>query len=502
MEIFIVKFKFIFLRKINLFIKFNLIICFLLIVLVQQNKLPNEDLRKSEKLIFSVNNYYKSSNELPSVEVNKIKFTPIIKDGNVYISVIDFINQINEVVFFLESKNKIIIANSDTTIEMWLNERGLLLNDEYVENEFVSFKKDEKIYVSLENIALYLGCKVNWDKISQNIIIEYKNTDNENLKFWHYNKTLLNYIKSSYKNDNKENEIKGIYIPQEDYYEVVTNLSKIDSNVYPDILSTDYQNLNLLINQKNIFENLDSFDMEEITSNMYNFILENGKDRDGNLKVISDFVNPLILLYRKDLAKEYLNLTSEDEIFEFIKDRNNIIKPNDFINKLKNDNIKIFINEYEYEAISDTKESREDFNNLVDFIKTNEIVSDDNYLSEGWNKKFENNESLFYYVPLWKVYKDIILNDEADIKEWGILNNKKHDIYGGIWYGITKESKNKNKAGEFIKFMTSDKEYLKENALINGEYPNSIDLSEILINYKDTKIEKQIFEMLNENLKK
>jgi ABC-type glycerol-3-phosphate transport system substrate-binding protein len=54
-------------------------------------------------------------------------------------------------------------------------------------------------------------------------------------------------------------------------------------------------------------------------------------------------------------------------------------------------------------------------------------------------------------------------------------------MWGGTWVGIAKASENKNLAWQFVKYITTDKEFLKQWALDSGDFVSDMAVVEEIV---------------------
>ncbi|MEN8908366.1 MAG: extracellular solute-binding protein [Clostridiales bacterium] len=521
MEIFIIKFKFIFLRRIKIFMKLLFILSVILIFNVQQNKIdsriPINKYEKKKTLVIQVNNYYMSVNGIKTKVDNNSKVVPVIREGEVYIPIKSIIEKLGGNIFWIKDEEKALIVLDNDTIELWIDDNDILINGLYKEMKNTPYIENNRIYIPLKVLTENIECNIKWDAKSKKIKLDFEETDKKNvLRFWHYNKELVEYIKTSYMIANPDTKIIGSHIPKSNYYDIIKQIQESQKLNFPDVICTDLYDLKKMI-RLNIFENLDKYNIDEIKKNKYKFSLDLAKNQDGKIYALNDFINPVGLVYKKDLALKYLGTDDNSKISNFFYNRDSIINMADLISKNSNGKVKMFASTYElYQMFlakrdlpwnnSDEIKFDDDLYKNFELLKDLTINGDiDNikYSSLKWDKTFKRDNHIFYYIPLWQIYSKIILDEKNINSNWDIAKDIEYSLDGGFWYGVSIKSKNKEEAIKFIKYISSNYSYLKENALVNGEIPNSKVLIKELEseNYKENS-GINVYENIDESINK
>lgn len=92
-----------------------------------------------------------------------------------------------------------------------------------------------------------------------------------------------------------------------------------------------------------------------------------------------------------------------------------------------------------------------------------------------WAASIAANDAFAYAVPTWGIPWIIEVNDEARKNQgkWGLADSPIAYSWGGTWLGIYSGSENKELAWEFVKFMVSNQETMKEWSSKTGDFLNN-----------------------------
>jgi len=364
--------------------------------------------------------------------------------------------------------------------------------------------------------ALLSGC--NYDEIINDFSdkdIDNKSEDIPEIVFWHFNMDEGPKLSEEFMHGNKDIEVKTELIGMENqsYQAKILTLINTNGNV-PDVYAAEASFLKRFVDQTGGYDDLlqEPYNVSQYLNNMYNYVVENGKDKDGVLRVLSYQANPIGIGYKKSIAKEYLGTDDPNEIGKRFANRDSIIELGRELKVKSEGKIKLFPGESELFQIyiSARKEAwikdnrffidplMIEYLDLVKIIRKEGLDSGLESWKEEWMTSITDDIHFAYAIPAWGLSYIIGVNqDEGTIQEggWAICKPPYPSAWGGTWFGIYSGSKKKEAAWEFLKFLTIDTDVLKERGRKSVSFLNNKNA------VKDLLIDQKMFSnILNDNI--
>jgi ABC-type glycerol-3-phosphate transport system substrate-binding protein len=100
-----------------------------------------------------------------------------------------------------------------------------------------------------------------------------------------------------------------------------------------------------------------------------------------------------------------------------------------------------------------------------------------------WSAAIQDDIHFAWVIPTWGIPWIIDVNQTDDQKKtgnWGLTKGPSAYSWGGTWFGIYKESKNKELAWEFIKFITCNSEQSVAWAKSEGDFISNLEAIDTL----------------------
>ncbi|MEN8904372.1 MAG: extracellular solute-binding protein [Clostridiales bacterium] len=334
------------------------------------------------------------------------------------------------------------------------------------------------VFVIVSVILFFVGCD------NKNLEINNKKkVDVKKIELWHYNKEEADFLKKNFekKFDNYNVELNIIQNTDKVYQTKVQQLISSGSKDVPDVIAIEMSYLKKFVNIKNGLEDLNKepYNSEKFISDMYNYTIELGKDSNGYLRAVTPKSLAITLGYRKNLTDKYLETKKEEDIDEMMSSFENIIETG---NKLSDDVI-LFSNPKDlYLLYSGGRENPWVKDNklivdskMVELVKLVKKLKENNLITNtyNWEQSFENEKCMFFALPVDRIK---FLSDEENIKDnedWGITQSIYPYSINGNWFGILKNSKNKENAWKFIDYVSSDNKLMESSSKKFNEMGNS-----------------------------
>lgn len=219
----------------------------------------------------------------------------------------------------------------------------------------------------------------------------------------------------------------------------------------------------------------------QYTDDMWESIVSVGTDSTGALKALSWQASPGSVMYRRDLAQEYLGVSEPEDVAKLLADNEEMMKT---AAVLKENGIKMFASWQDLWNMSFTDRD-------TAWIEDNKLVIDENVLAfmdmakeiadngydlnvdpwaPEWTAAVESTDTFCYVLPTWGY--QFVVKPAADTTkgQWALTTGPVPYVKGGTWLGIYKDSANKELAWEFMKYVTCNSEVQQDYAKQYGEY--------------------------------
>lgn len=509
MQIFWIKFKFIYAKKIWTLAKFTIAILIACMMTSQNNilkKIPEKVVTESyinNVVELQLNNRYMTVNGVQKEINGNDDISPITVNGKMFVPIKSVMESLGTKMFWIAEKKKIIILKENCTVEMWIDKNDVYINGGAKKVEDAPFMKDDEIYAPLKFVAETLDYRIDLSENDKKIVLtNYKDEKGKNeIVFWHYDYNSMDDIVSEYKKENHDVKILKNYIPLEDYTYIINLLPGLAERDCPDVFCVNAYEVKNFVNNENIFESLDDhkYGIENLSDDMFKYSLEMGTGKDGKIRALTGFVNPCMIAYKKDLAKELLGTDEAGKISKMLSTPEKMIETAKLIKELSGGKVKfvpgndeffnIFVAEREKGWISGSDITIDSsLDKYVDFskmLKTGGMESGIKPWTKEWKESIKDNKHVFYSMPIWGIYSTLEKDQSLNFtRNWGLLKPSKSYFEGGSWMGIYAKSKKKESAWNFTKFAVSNGAYLEGNAVLRGKYPNSLKISDKLAEVK------------------
>lgn len=322
------------------------------------------------------------------------------------------------------------------------------------------------------------------------------------LIFAHFNNdeasALVDAFKAKYPNVEIEVQITD---RANDAY-VTTVTSDIRAGNPPDVFAAEAADVKRLVNYEGGYEDLSDapYNAEDLKTKLLPYTIEIGRSDDGKIRALSHQGTPAAIGYKRSLAREHLGTDDPAEIAEMFSSKDKILETAKKLGDAEvnifptwQELMRIYLGARENPWVVDGKLVIDDkINEMIDLVKE---LRDSGYEGElnawdpPWYAAIEDEENFAWAIPTWGLRWIIIAgmadedkNPMASAGEWGLAHAPTPYYWGGTWYGIAKDSKNKDLAWEFIKFLTLDEEQCEAHARKTGDFTSNLAVIEKLAN--------------------
>lgn len=209
-------------------------------------------------------------------------------------------------------------------------------------------------------------------------------------------------------------------------------------------------------------------------SQIYEYLQPKMINSKGNICGIEQSLSPVGLMYRKDLAREYLGTDDPAQLETMLKDWSSFIEKGRQVQQKSDGEVYIFFGANDILRIVQDQQpkvwiSQETIDVMESFGSTLDLMCQfrDEKTSDGlaayWKEAFRERKHIFTPCTFWSI-KLMEQNQlyENERGQWGLMHIPQGSVsWGGTAMGITKGCKDKRLAWEFLKFATLSTEGAK-----------------------------------------
>lgn len=237
----------------------------------------------------------------------------------------------------------------------------------------------------------------------------------------------------------------------------------------PDVLTMDVSALGKFFSL-NVTEDIGSAPWSIDKNLMIPYLAEIATDKEGKLRAVPNVSCPGGFYYRRDIAKQYLGTDDPVEVGKKIADWDTFISTGKEL--VQKSGGKVFMISG-VDALSDIfsrqntkpwiegnklliEENFLESYKLLETIRDANICANVDYSSPAYNATFAKGNVLGYFGAPW--YQSYVLeaNDKEGSGRWGIAKNPGGAYsFGGIFWGMYKDSKNKEAVTAYLKYELS-----------------------------------------------
>ena len=242
------------------------------------------------------------------------------------------------------------------------------------------------------------------------------------------------------------------------------------------------------------------YNADELIKEMVPYTVELGRnDKDSSIRALTWQATPGGYFYRRSLAKQYLGTDEPKEIQKMMTTMEDFLVMGEKIKSQSNGNVALLASYSEllYVALANRHEG---------WVKDGHLVIDDavlNYIdlaeqirskgldinakqwSKKWNESMSSGEVFGFILPTWGLSSLLQGNAPDTEGDWAFVEAPSPYFWGGTWLGMYKDGKNKDLSWLFVKFLTADKEFLKQYAKDSGDYVNNTYVQEEISDSND-----------------
>ena len=222
---------------------------------------------------------------------------------------------------------------------------------------------------------------------------------------------------------------------------------------------------------------------------MYAYTKTVATSSDGKLLGLSWQATPGGFFYKEEVAKQ-VGINSVEEMEAKISTWSGYLAlaaecktKNIAVASSITDPVKVFLSARENPWVVDNKIQMEEImfgggsgDNCFDMVRTLHQSGYTHQTSErnpGWFADIDKTDELGYFCSSWGLNFDLIPTAKATAGKWQMCKAPVNYFKGGTWLAIPQGAAKVDDAKAFIKYITTDKDFLKQRCLDTGDFMNS-----------------------------
>lgn len=238
---------------------------------------------------------------------------------------------------------------------------------------------------------------------------------------------------------------------------------------------------------------------EEDFSDLYEYTLEVGKDKNGVLKGVAWQAAPGGYAYRTDLAEKYLGVKTPEDMQKKVADWDTFMKSAEELSTASKGATamaatvsgmwQVFSSDRKTPWVENDElvvdESATKFISMAKTMREKKYVTDISQWNDAWFGLGQTDDIMGYFISTWGV--KIILDKAAGgeggptFGKWAMVEGPQAYFWGGTWMTAHKKTDNADLVKSFIEYFTINKETVKKYALERPEYmSNKVVMEEIV----------------------
>jgi ABC-type glycerol-3-phosphate transport system substrate-binding protein len=263
-------------------------------------------------------------------------------------------------------------------------------------------------------------------------------------------------------------EVKITVVPNSEFVAKIT--PALAGGQGPDIFTGESDYVKYFVNA-GVWQDLRQapYSCDQYTGDLWDYVRSVGTDSSGAVRALSWQASPGSLIYRRDLAQKVLGVSEPAEVAKHLNSNQAMLQA---AAAFKAQGIKMFAS---WEDIMNMQFSNRKSPwvvagklsidpSMVEFMDMAKTITEKGYdlgvspWAPEWMAAVEGNDCFCYVLPTWGYQFVVKPSAATTIGKWGLSQGAVPYVKGGTWLGINKDSKKKDMAWAFIKYVTLDSE--------------------------------------------
>ena len=263
-------------------------------------------------------------------------------------------------------------------------------------------------------------------------------------------------------------EVKITVVPNSDFVAKIT--PALAGGQGPDIFTGESDYVKYFVNA-GVWQDLRQapYSCDQYTGDMWEYVRSVGTDSSGAVRALSWQASPGSLIYRRDLAQKVLGVSEPADVAKLLQSNQAMLE---VAAAFEAQGIKMFAS---WEDILNMQFSNRKSpwvvdgklsidSSMVEFMDMAKTITEKGYdlavspWAPEWMAAVESDDCFCYVLPTWGYQFVVKPSASTTIGKWGLCQGPVPYVKGGTWLGINKDSKQKDLAWTFLKYVTLDSE--------------------------------------------
>jgi ABC-type glycerol-3-phosphate transport system substrate-binding protein len=326
------------------------------------------------------------------------------------------------------------------------------------------------------------------------------------LTVWSFTDELAEMINKYFKPTHQEIQIQYSQTPS-DQFEYKLDPVLASGRGAPDIIALESSFVRKYVESGYL---LDITDIYEANKNkMLAYPVEVGT-YNGRVYALSWQACPGAMFYRRSLARKYLGTDDPVQVQESVSSPSKFLRTAKILKQKSNGRCVItpshedmflpFLGARTQPWVVDKRividPVMEQYMDISKTLHENRLVGRVNQWSEGWFAGMKGElrdgnrgdllEVFSYFMPTWGLHYVLKTNTPSTSGDWAMIQGPAPYYWGGTWIGAWKNTQNPDAAKEFIRYLTTDNDFLERWAKDTGDFVSSTEVvNKIRNNYSE-----------------
>ncbi|MGV8979752.1 ABC transporter substrate-binding protein [Clostridium sp.] len=271
----------------------------------------------------------------------------------------------------------------------------------------------------------------------------------------------------------------------------------------PDVYTSEVSFVNRFANLP-YYEDLSKapYNAEDLAKNMAQYSVDLGRNStDKGIRALSWQATPGGIFYKRSLAKKYFGTDDPEAISKMMTTPEDLIKMGVDLKEKSAGKVSLIAGYQElYNIAQGSKTTPWIVDNkltidakLMEFVDQAKTIRDKGIdakiaqWSAPWAAAMGGSNVFGFALPTWGLNYVIQTNAPKTSGDWALAKAPADYYWGGTWVGMYNKSKQKDNAWQFIKFITTNKEFLLKHAKDTGDFTTNLEVDKQVATTDDGK---------------
>jgi multiple sugar transport system substrate-binding protein len=233
------------------------------------------------------------------------------------------------------------------------------------------------------------------------------------------------------------------------------------------------------------------YNAETLTSKMVPYTVDLGRnEEDKSIRALTWQATPGGFFYKRSIAKQYLGTDDPAAIAKMMTTTADFIKLGETLKEKSAGKVKLLAgyNELVNVAIGSRTQGWVKDDKLVIDAKMMEYIDQAAQIrKEGLDAKFtqwtpawtgsmSDKTTFGYMLPTWGLPFVLDQNAPKETGNYAFVKAPTPYYWGGTWLGVSSKSTQKDNAWQFVKYLTTNAEFMEAQAKDKGDFMNNVDV--------------------------